>query len=164
MTLTYNGAEPQCRNGETAVFASGTKSQNRPKIHFLPKKFRNPDFWPKIQFLHIMNSWGKMRERLFFTCRKCAWNLCVRRFTLAHLGKNIKYLFSPFFKPQTGRGMTNTILDERTLCVWGWIVLHCTASKEEFCGSDRGTEHHPILQPRLHCSGSKSMKCEIFTL
>ena len=38
MTLTYNGADPQSRNGETDVFASGPKSQNGPKIHFLPKK------------------------------------------------------------------------------------------------------------------------------
>ena len=30
MTLTYNRGEPQSRNGETAVFASGPKSQNRP--------------------------------------------------------------------------------------------------------------------------------------
>ena len=30
MTLTYNRGEPQSRNGEMAVFASGPKSQNRP--------------------------------------------------------------------------------------------------------------------------------------
>ena len=36
MTLTYNRGEPQSRNGETAVFASGPKSQNGPKIHLLP--------------------------------------------------------------------------------------------------------------------------------
>ena len=34
MTMTYNRAKPQSRNGETAVFALGPKSQNGPKIHF----------------------------------------------------------------------------------------------------------------------------------
>ena len=34
ITLIDNGAGPQSRNGETAVFALGPKSQNGPKIHF----------------------------------------------------------------------------------------------------------------------------------
>ena len=38
MTMTYNRAKPQSRNGETAVFGLGPKSQNGPKIHFLPNK------------------------------------------------------------------------------------------------------------------------------
>ena len=38
MTLTYNGAKPQSRNGETAVFCVGAKIAKRAKNPFFAKK------------------------------------------------------------------------------------------------------------------------------
>ena len=51
-----NGAVPQNRNGETAVFALCPKSQNGPKIHFLPTKKMNKAkrlifTWDNVTFL-----------------------------------------------------------------------------------------------------------------
>ena len=75
MTLTYNRGEPQSRNGETAVFASGPKYAKQAKNPFFAKKklkngkrlmfiWENGTFFSQL-FTQMAGTWSGVESECF---------------------------------------------------------------------------------------------------